>query len=148
MLSAMPLTPLHLIGLGILLFILEMILGGAANFDLFLLGSCLIVGGLIGWSLDSIFWALISSSVLALSYVFFMRPFIQKLLLPKEQPSNADALLGQYARVERPITLSEPGQIRLTNGDLWLAKSNTPQTGGIEVQVIKIEGNSLWVTKK
>ena len=139
--------PLSLVWAGLAFFVLELILGASSAFDFFLFGVCLITGGLVGNAVGGLPVGIIVATVLTLAHFLFLRPVLRKLLLPVHTPTNADALIGQLARVTIQIANEEPGQVRLENGELWLARSQAPIAHGVEVKVVKISGNSLWVEK-
>jgi membrane protein implicated in regulation of membrane protease activity len=139
--------PLSLVWAGLAFFVLELVLGASAAFDFFLFGVCLITGGLVGNWVGGMPVGIIVATLLTLAHFLFLRPILRKLLLPVNTPTNADALMGQLARVTIQIANDEPGQVRLDNGELWLARSQAPIAHGLEVKVVKITGNSLWVEK-
>jgi membrane protein implicated in regulation of membrane protease activity len=133
-----------LIGLGLVCIILELLLGVATGFDLFLIGLTLIAGGGVGIVSGSNTLALFISATLLFLYVVFGRQLIKNKLKIHTTPTNADALIGQTARVTKTITPSHPGQIKL-DGELWRAESETTLEEGSIVVVKSISGVTLKV---
>ncbi len=58
---------------GAVLILVEVLLGAATGFDFLLIGSALLLGGLLGLLLQSAPLGVAAAGVLALAYVFFGR---------------------------------------------------------------------------
>jgi len=129
---------------GFMLIVVELLLGVATGFDLFLLGTCFLAGGGVGLFFNSAMVSFGVTGVLAISYVILFRRIVQGWIHPKLVPSNSDALIGKVGVLTKPSSSTETGQIKLEN-DLWLAKSDAPIEIGKKAKVLKIDGNTLWL---
>jgi membrane-bound serine protease (ClpP class) len=133
---------------GAVLILLEVVLGAASGFDLLLIGSAVLVGGVLGLVTGSSSIGFATAGVLALLYVFLGRRRIKRRLVRPGMESNTDALLGRTARVVEAITEARPGRIQM-EGEEWRAQVAPPQRGPIEagrtVRVIRIDGVTVFV---
>lgn len=105
---------------GLLLILAELILGIQAGFDLVVIGSVLILGGIFGILTGNFSVTLIISSVLAVAYIFFGRKLIKQKLIFKTNKTNIDKLIGAQATVIRSITPDTAGLVRINDED-WRA---------------------------
>jgi membrane protein implicated in regulation of membrane protease activity len=132
-----------LIILGIISIFLELILGVATGFDLFLVGLSLIVGGGLGLVFtDTV--GLISTLVLIVLYIVFGRAFLKSKLTTSIIPSNSDALIGKNGVVTAQISPHHPGKIKI-DGEIWRAESDTTIDIGKSVVVKSLSGVTLKV---
>jgi membrane protein implicated in regulation of membrane protease activity len=133
---------------GALLVLLEVILGAATGFDFLLIGSAMVLGGVLGLVTGSAMLGAATAGVLALLYVFLGRRRIRRRLMRKSVESNTDALLGRTARVVGAITDARAGRIRV-DGEEWRAEAAGPIRGPIEegrtVRVVRIDGVTVFV---
>ena len=80
--------------------------------------------------------------------VFVLRPRLLRILHRGEDPalSNVPALIGMNGRV-LSTTTSITGQVKLTNGDVWTARTaGADLEPGTPVHVARIEGATAFVT--
>lgn len=136
-----------LIVIGVGCIILELILGVATGFDLFLVGLTLIVGGGVGLGTGSVKMGFLTTGVLSLGYVVFGRSLIKDRLKIQTTRTNADALLGQAGRVAKMIGPGHPGQVKV-EGEVWRAEADHALDAGQEVVVESVSGVTLKVVKK
>ncbi len=136
-------TSYILIGLGLLSIILELLLGVATGFDLFIIGIILIISGGVG-IVTSTTLALLSVTALCFTYVLVGRNFVKNKLNFKSTPTNPDALIGKTAKVVKKITPNHPGQVKL-EGEIWRAQSDQDIDIGQSVVVQSISGVTLSV---
>jgi len=133
---------------GALLILVEVGLGGFAGFDLVLIGSAFMLGGLVGLWTDNTNLAWIVAAVLCLAYLLAGRRWVRRNLSVKSVPSNADALLGQSGVVTTRIQTHEFGRVRIQSEE-WLAAPAPGVTGPIEpgtvVTVEAVDGVTLKV---
>lgn len=88
--------------------------------------------------------------VVSIVLLLLTRPFVKKIVKPKNSPTNADTLVGKVGVVIVKIdNISGVGRINIQGLD-WAAKSNTeePIPVGEKVIVNRIEGVTLIVTAK
>ena len=137
-----------LIVAGALLVLVEVAFGGFAGFDLVLIGSAFVVGGIAGILLKSPALGFVVAAVLCLLYIGVGRRIVRKRIHTKPIPSNADALIGLKGIVTRRIAPHAPGQIRVRD-ETWRAalstEANGPLEDGTEVTVTAVDGVTLQV---
>lgn len=113
----------------------------------FALGSlgalvCALAGGNI-WLQLGIF------IVLSLICLVALRPLAKKYLNNRVEPTNADRVIGQEARVTQDIdNIQGTGAVTI-GGVTWTARSehDTPIPAGAMVRVLRIEGVKVMVEK-
>jgi len=74
------------------------------------------------------------------------RPFLIKLLKPKNVKTNLDRVLGEKAIVTEDIFPDEKGEVKI-DGKRWTAISKEKLVKGASVRVLKIDGVKLQVEK-
>jgi len=137
-----------LIVVGAVLILLEVLLGAISGFDFLLIGSAILLGGLLGLVTKSAALGVATGGVLALIYVFLGRKKIRSRLGRPNLLSNTDALLGREVRVTEPIGPDQPGRIRF-EGEEWRALPASPGGGslaaGSAVRIERIDGVTVYV---
>lgn len=138
-----------LVVLGALLILLEIVLGAISGFDFLLIGTAMLLGGLLGLAVHSVTVGAAAAGILALAYVFLGRRRIRDRLARKNIPTNTDALLGREARVVEPITPERAGRVRI-DGEEWRAQLANGNDGTLETgrtaRVERIAGVTLYVS--
>ena len=133
---------------GALLILVEVALGGFAGFDLVLIGSAFMLGGILGLWTDNTNVAWIVAAVLCVAYLVGGRRWIRRGIRVKSVPSNTDALLGQSGVVTSRIQTHEFGRVRIQSEE-WLAAPAAGVTGTLEpgtvVTVEAVDGVTLKV---
>ena len=132
---------------GLLLALIELVLGVATGFDLVIMGTVLILGGFIGGLFNNLYLTLGASIVLGIFYLFFGRSFIKKKLIVITKHTIIDKLIGDTGVVIRSITPDTAGMVRLGDED-WRASSSEIIYEKEKVEVLNIEGVTLKVFKK
>lgn len=137
-----------LIIVGALCVLVEVAMGGFAGFDLVLIGSAFVIGGVVGLVLSSPGLGLVVASFLCVLYIGVGRRLMRRRMMTRPVPSNADALIGQKGIVAQRIARHAPGQIRV-QGETWRA-ALAPEVGGpletgAEVTVTAVDGVTLEV---
>jgi membrane protein implicated in regulation of membrane protease activity len=66
------------VGIGLLMILLELIIGVETGFDLVFLGSAFILGGLVTWPLNSWVITLIATSAICVAYVVLGRRYVHR----------------------------------------------------------------------
>ena len=137
-----------LIIVGAVLVLLEVLLGAISGFDFLLLGSAILLGGVLGLFTGNGIVGLASAGILSLLYVFVGRKRIRNRLKRPSLPSNTDALIGRTAFVSETITSDRAGRIR-SEGEEWRALNVDDHGGPIEagrkVVVSRIDGVTVFV---
>lgn len=113
------------------------------------------IGALAGLGSDLLgapLWLqVIIAAALAAVLVLGLRPPLLRRLHRGEdaQPSNIDALLGLDGSVLATVT-DGTGQVRLSNGDVWTARTSdaAPLEPGTRVRVERISGATAFVSPR
>lgn len=130
--------------LGILAIILEVILGAATGFELFVLGIAAILAGGVGIWLGSTTVTLVTFVSLIIVYLLGLRGFIKTKLNAGTTKTSTDRIIGEKAEVTKMITPSSPGQIRVDD-ETWRATSSKEQPIGKQVEVVSVSGVTVKV---
>lgn len=135
---------------GAVMVLIEVALGGFAGFDLVLIGSSFVLGGILGLAVASPVTGLVTASALCLAYIAVGRRWVRARLKRPSVHTNTDALIGQRALVTRTVATHQPGQVRL-RGEDWLARPAAGEPGaleaGSEVIVEGVDGVTLLVRR-
>lgn len=133
-----------LIASGLILILAELIAGIDAGFDLVLIGSILVLSGLLNLFLPNPMTTLIFAAVLSAVYILIGRKLIKKNTSIKTHKTNIDSLIGKKGVVLETITKSDAGLIKVEDEE-WRAKAAGRIEKGTEVEVISIEGVTVIV---
>lgn len=132
---------------GALLVLIEVAFGGFAGFDLVLIGSAFVIGGVLGLIVHSASLGFITASVLCVVYIAIGRRYVRARLAPRHVKSNVDALIGRQGVVVQVIAPHAPGQVRV-NDEIWraetVAATETFEPGSL-VTVAGVSGVTLQV---
>jgi membrane protein implicated in regulation of membrane protease activity len=135
---------------GAVLVLVEVALGGFAGFDLVLIGSSFVLGGILGLIVGSPVTGLVAASLLCIAYIVVGRRWVRARLKRPGLHTNTDALIGQRALVTKAISAHEPGQVRLRD-EVWRARPTAGEAGalaaGSEVIVEGVDGVTLLVRR-
>ncbi len=114
--------------------------------------SCFSIGGIIAFVVSLFSKSIILqgvvftiSSVLA---IYFLRPLLMKVFVPKGTKSNVDSLIGEVAIVVEYIDGTKKMGIVKVNNELWRAVANEKILENEEVEIVKVEGAHLVVKRK
>lgn len=135
-----------LIVFGLILIILELLVGIATGFDLMLLGSILIIGGLVGNFTDNLTLALIILAALGFVYIFFGRQLVKDKVVIMTHNTNIDKLIGKYGRVTKKITPDNAGTVKMED-ETWRASADQTIEEGEKVVIKSVEGVTVIVEK-
>ena len=131
---------------GLVLILAELIVGIQTGFDLVLIGTILVLGGLLGISLDSTTIALVVSVILSILYIAFGRSIIKRKIIITTSKTNIDKLVGKRGPVVRTITPDTAGMLRIDDED-WRATADEVIYEKEKAEVESIEGVTLKVKK-
>ncbi|OGF16924.1 MAG: hypothetical protein A2W00_10815 [Candidatus Eisenbacteria bacterium RBG_16_71_46] len=133
---------------GAMLVLIEVAFGGFAGFDLVLIGSAFILGGLAGLLLGSPFAGLLAAAALCLLYIAIGRRWVRQRMRSRPVPSNADALIGEQGVVLQRVAVHAAGQVKV-GGEVWRALPAPGVAGPFEVgavvTVARMDGVTLQV---
>ena len=137
-----------LVILGVLCVIAELALGVMTGFDLALIGSSLVAGGVVGLFFGSADIGLLSTAILAFLYFALFRKWLRSKLHVKTQPSNVDAVIGRTGVVTKRVAPRDCGMVKIGSEE-WRAELAQPDGAalelGAEIKVLSVEGVTLKV---
>lgn len=147
-----PLINWILVVAGAVLILLEVILGAISGFDFLLIGSAILVGGVLGLVTDSGLTGLAVGGVLSILYILVGRSRVRARMRRPGLPSNTDAVLGRTARVIEALGPDRPGRVNL-DGEEWRALADLdPEAASREsipagalVRISRIDGVTVFV---
>ncbi len=134
------------IGVGLVLAALELIAGVETGFDLVVIGSVFIIGGLVTLPFHSWMPTVIVTSVLCVAYVAVGRRYIHRWTATEEEKTNIDAIVGRKGIVQRDIAKYVVGRVKIDNQS-WRARAAGNIEEGDEVVVTGVSGATLIVNK-
>ena len=129
---------------GMIAIVIELMLGVATGFDLFVLGVIFILAGTIGTMTGSFTIALWATIVLTILYIAIARKFIKQKLSIATTATNSDGLVGREAIVVKAIDKHKAGQVKI-EGEIWRAEASTSLKDGEHVKIDSISGVTLKV---
>lgn len=132
---------------GLLLAILELLVGVDTGLDMVIIGSAFVIGGLVTLPFESWIVTVVVVSVIAAGYVLFGRKYVHRRMLVKEEKTNIDTIVGKTGNVLKAINENADGLVKIGYEE-WRARSGEAIDQGVEVVVMGIEGVTLIVNKK
>lgn len=133
-----------MVALGIILAVVEVLLGAVAGFELLIIGIIFILSGIVGISLNSISVAIVCVAVFSTVYLFYGRKIVRNKLHIQTADTNIDAIIGKQGVVVKRITDSQPGQVKVS-GEIWRASASSNLNEGDTVVVESFSGVTLHV---
>ncbi len=131
---------------GLLLVLLELIVGVETGLDLVVIGSVFIIGGLATWPFHSWLLTVIITSIICVAYVALGRRYVHRWTTVRKAKTNIDAIIGRQGIVLRSITRNVDGLVKVGN-EQWRARAEEDIKKGDEIVVISVSGVTLIVEK-
>ena len=131
---------------GLLLVLLELIVGVETGFNLVIIGSAFILGGLVAWPFHSWVLPLIVTSLICVIYVVIGRRYVHRWTVVKKVKTNIDAIIGREGIVLKNIARNVDGRVRV-GSQRWRARAEEDIKEGDEIVVTGISGSTLIVEK-
>ncbi|HLC23345.1 MAG TPA: NfeD family protein [Dehalococcoidia bacterium] len=131
---------------GLLMILLELIVGVSTGLDLVFLGTAFILGGLVTLPFESWILSLIVTSVVCVAYVTLGRRYVHRWTAVRKSKTNIDAIVGRTGIVLQNIARSLDGRVKVGNED-WKASAAEDIEKGMEVVVTGVSGVTLIVEK-
>jgi membrane protein implicated in regulation of membrane protease activity len=131
---------------GLVLVLMELLLGIETGLDMVFIGSAFILGGLITVALGSWVWTAIISGVICVAYVFIGRRYIHRRIAVKGEKTNIDTIVGKRGTVLQDIKTHEYGLVKVGMEE-WRTRAEEEIKQGEEVTVTGISGVTLDVEK-
>lgn len=132
---------------GLLLVLLELIVGIDTGLDLVFIGSAFVIGGLVTWPAESWVLTLLITIIICVAYVFLGRKYVHRLTYVKKTRTNIDTITGQTGIVVKNISKNNDGLVKVGNEE-WRARAEEDIEQGEEITVTGITGVTLKVRKK
>lgn len=132
---------------GLLLALLELVVGVDTGLDLVFIGSAFLIGGFVGWPFHSWLLALIITSIICITYIALGRRYIHRWTAVKLERTNIDAIIGTSGIVVRSIAKNADGLVKVRN-EQWRAKAEEDIESGEEIVVKSVSGVTLIVEKR
>jgi membrane protein implicated in regulation of membrane protease activity len=139
-------TWLIAIGAGLVLIILELIVGVDTGLDLVFIGTALGLGGLITLGVHSWVWTAITGGIICILYVIIGRRYIHKRTAVPLSKTNIDTIVGKTGIVEQNIEREKDGIVKVGN-ETWRARADEPINAGEDITVVSISGVTLNVKR-
>jgi membrane protein implicated in regulation of membrane protease activity len=131
---------------GLVLVMMELLLGIETGLDMVFIGSALILGGLITVALGSWVWTAVISGVICVAYVFIGRRYIHRRMAVKGEKTNIDTIVGKTGTVRQDIKANEYGVVKVGMEE-WRAKADEEIKEGEKITVTGVSGVTLNVEK-
>ena len=131
---------------GLLLVLLELIVGVETGLDMVFIGSAFIVGGLVSWPFHSWLLTVIVTSLICIAYVALGRRYVHRWTVVKKAKTNVDAIIGRQGIVLKNIAKNVDGRVKVGN-EQWRARAEEDVKEGNEIVVTSVIGATLIVEK-
>jgi len=132
--------------IGLLLVLLELVVGVETGLDLVFIGSAFVLGGLITCPSNSWVLSLIVTSLILVAYLVIGRRYVHRWTVVKGERTNIDAIVGRRGVVLKSIARNVDGRVRLGN-EHWRARAEEDIGEGDEIVVTNVTGSTLIVEK-
>jgi membrane protein implicated in regulation of membrane protease activity len=132
--------------IGLVMVLLELIVGVDTGLDLVFLGSAFILGGLITWPFHLWVLTLIITCVICAVYIALGRRYIHRWASGKKTKTNVDAIIGKKGFVIKSIAKNVDGRVKVGNEE-WKGRAEEDLKEGEEIVVTAVTGVTLIVEK-
>jgi len=134
------------IAAGLVLILMELLLGIETGLDMVFIGSAFVLGGLITIALQSWVWTAVTSGVICVIYVFAGRRYIHSRVAVKTERTNIDTIIGKQGFVQQDITQEKYGLVKIGMEE-WRARAEENISKGEEITVTDVSGVTLNVKR-
>ncbi len=131
---------------GLLFVLLELSVGVETGFDLVVIGSAFIIGGLVTWPFHSWLLTVIVTSIICVAYVALGRRYVHRWTTVSKAKTNIDAIIGRQGIVLKSIARNVDGLVKVGN-EQWRARAEDDIEKGEEIVVTSVSGVTLIVDK-
>ena len=139
-------TWLIFIGVGLVLIIMELLLGIDTGLDLVFIGTAFVLGGLITLAIHSWVWTAIAAGIICVIYVVIGRRYIHRRIAVNSAKTNIDTIIGKTGIVQQDIEPTKDGLVKVGYEE-WRARAEEDIKEGEEITVTGISGATLTVKK-
>lgn len=134
------------VGVGLVMIILELLMGIDTGLDLVFIGTAFVLGGLITLSLNSWVWTAIVAGAICVIYVVVGRRYVHRKMAIAAEKTNIDTIIGKTGVVEQDISRNSAGLVKI-GMEQWRARAEEEIKEGEEITVTGISGITLNVKK-
>ena len=134
------------IGFGLLLIIIELLIGVYTGLDLVFIGTAFCLGGAITFAFHSFAWTAIVSGLICILYIFLGRRYIHYRTAIAPTITNIDTIIGKAGVVKTEIKPPADGLVKVGNEE-WRARADELLKTGENITVTGIKGVTLTVKK-
>jgi membrane protein implicated in regulation of membrane protease activity len=134
------------VAIGLVMVLLELIIGIETGYDLVFIGTAFILGGLITLALHSWVWTAIVTGIICIIYVVVGRRYIHRKMAVTTEKTNIDAIIGKTGVVQQGISRNSAGLVKI-GMEQWRARAEEDIKEGEEITVTGISGITLNVKK-
>jgi membrane protein implicated in regulation of membrane protease activity len=134
------------VAIGLVLILMELLLGIETGLDLVFIGSACILGGLITIAMDNWVWSAVITGIIAILYVLLGRRYVHGRLAVKAEKTNIDTIIGRTGVVLKDISQHEYGLVKIGMEE-WRAGADDEIKKGEAIEVTGIRGATLSVKK-
>jgi membrane protein implicated in regulation of membrane protease activity len=134
------------VAIGLVMILLELIVGVETGLDLVFIGTAFILGGLITIPMNSWVWTAVVTGVICVLYLVIGRRFVHKRIAVAKEKTNIDAIVGKTGIVKQEVGRTNYGLVKIGMED-WRAQSEEDIKEGEEVIVTSVSGVTLNVKK-
>ena len=138
---------LMFIGVGLLLVLLELILGIETGLDMVFIGSAFILAGLITVAMQTWVWTAVIAGVICIIYLAVGRRYVHKRMAFAAEKTNIDTIVGKKGVVLQDITRHNYGLVKVGMEE-WRAGADEEIEEGEKIAVTGISGVTLTVKKQ
>lgn len=132
--------------IGLLMVLAELVIGIQTGFDLLLIGSIMVISGIVGILTGSELLMLMLAIGLSVLYIAVGRKKIRQKITSVAKKTNIDKLVGVSGVVIRDINPESAGIIRVDD-EQWRASAEEILYAGDPVIIESIDGVTLIVRK-
>jgi membrane protein implicated in regulation of membrane protease activity len=138
--------PQLLLIIGLILVFFALLVGVEAVIDFLLVGSILVISGLVGALIGGTPVSLVLATILSAAYLLYGRSLLRHKLKASTHTTNTDRLIGQAGLVTREISPKKAGTVKIDDEE-WRATSNQKIIINEVVEVMSFTGVTLTVKK-
>ena len=134
------------IAVGLVLIILELLVGIETGLDLVFIGTAFVLGGLITLAMNNWVWTAIITGIICVLYVVIGRRYVHQRMAAKGAKTNIDTIVGKTGIVQKDIDRSKNGLVKIGYEE-WRARADEAIKEGEDITVTGISGVTLTVKK-
>jgi membrane protein implicated in regulation of membrane protease activity len=134
------------LAIGLVLILLELIVGIETGLDMVFIGSAFVLGGLITITMNNWVWTAVTTGVICILYLVIGRRYIHRRMAVAREKTNIDTIIGKTGTVEKSISKSSDGMVKV-GYEQWRARAEEDIKEGEEIVVAGISGATLIVKK-